>query len=188
MLCESCKVNIDGRFEHAIRSNQCPACGNLIMSPMKLSSYLSLKELLVKHFPKVDAEGVSSLIVANFEIKQSFRNELIEKPEGGITTPAPVEEDDVEVEEEDEPTGPVVHEGVRYEKVDKSKAQAMLQKMRDEALNDALNDRDDSEDLADEAEMLMSGDESLKQEYLLKAKREAAAKKIRAGVSAFSRT
>jgi hypothetical protein len=198
MLCESCNTSIDARFAYAIKNNQCPACGQPIMSAVKLSSFLSLKELLSKHHPGIDSDAVSSLIVANFDIKQSFKNDLPneekkgimkqEEKKGIVKQKIPVNEEITEVVLEDDesgPIGPVVHDGIMYEKVDKDKAKVMLQKMRDEALNDALDGRDD---LVDEAEMLMSGDETLKQEYLLKRKREASLSKIKSGTGSFSRS
>jgi hypothetical protein len=189
MLCESCNTSIDARFAYAIKNNQCPACGQPIMSAVKLSSFLSLKELLSKHHPGIDSDAVSSLIVANFDIKQSFKNDLPNEEKKGIMKQKiPINEEITEVVLEDDesgPIGPVVHDGIMYEKVDKDKAKVMLQKMRDEALNDALDGRDD---LVDEAEMLMSGDETLKQEYLLKRKREASLSKIKSGTGSFSRS
>jgi hypothetical protein len=73
MQCESCNVVIRPEFTHAIKNNQCPACGQGIMQQAKLASYLSLRSLLESNVNDIDAETVASLIVANFELKQLFK-------------------------------------------------------------------------------------------------------------------
>lgn len=72
MKCENCGLEVDSRFQHAIKSNQCPACGKAIMSPESLASFAALKQLL-SGFEAVDAEAVAGTIVANFELKQKFK-------------------------------------------------------------------------------------------------------------------
>ena len=153
MRCGSCGVNVGAEFTFAIQNNQCPACGKKIMRQDKLVSYLSLRELLKEQIvvKGVDVDKLASSIVANFELRQIFKEAEKElqnvEEEGNIE----VEEETLEEafskaigeDEEDEGDAPVMHDGVKYEKVDKEKAKAALKKMRDEAFNDALNDRYD---------------------------------------------
>jgi len=78
MKCYNCKINVDGKFAHAIAQNICPACGKDIMSPEKIASYMSLQQLIAKSFPD-QAEKIANLVVANFEIKQLFREDIAEE-------------------------------------------------------------------------------------------------------------
>lgn len=74
MNCENCKVRIGAEFIFAIKQNKCPACGENIMAGDKLSSFLSLQTLLKSNFQDLDVEKISSLIVANFELTQIFKD------------------------------------------------------------------------------------------------------------------
>jgi len=51
-----------------------------------LASYLSLRTLLDDNFPEknTDVDALASLIVANFELKQLFKEGLQKDTEGGI--------------------------------------------------------------------------------------------------------
>ncbi|KKL92815.1 hypothetical protein LCGC14_1880930 [marine sediment metagenome] len=147
MKCQNCKIEVDHKFEFAIRSNNCPACGKYIMVPEKLIAYTSLKELLSTSVKNIDADTVTSLIIANFEIKQLFKEELQKSSEEGTI--------EVEEVEEDEPES-IMHDGVKYEKPNKKKAKDMLKKMRDEVFNEALEDKSDT-DFSDEELLLTTG-------------------------------
>jgi len=149
MKCESCSVPIGAEFAHAIRNNQCPACGKCIMQQAKLASYLSLRALLENNFQDTDVEKIATLIVANFELRQMFKEELQKSSEEGT-----IEVEEVEVEE-DEPES-IMHDGVKYEKPNKKKAKDMLKKMRDEVFNEALEDKS-SIDFSDNELLLTTG-------------------------------
>jgi hypothetical protein len=139
MKCESCGIQIDGKFSHAIKNNQCPACGKELMQKAKLASYLSLCALLQENCKNVDAEHVATLIVANFEIKQIFQNDL-KSPRKECTIE--VAEGEASAEEEDEgPDEVVTEDGIKLSKINKGDAQKMLQQMRDDALNGAMSER-----------------------------------------------
>lgn len=81
MKCNNCKISIDKTFSYAIKNNLCPACGNNIMAPEKLAAFMSLQELIKENFPDINAEKVSNLIVANFELKQLFKESSVEVEE-----------------------------------------------------------------------------------------------------------
>ncbi len=149
MKCQNCKIEVDHKFEFAIRSNNCPACGKHIMVPEKLTAYTSLLELLSTNVKNIDADMIASLIVANFDIKQLFKEELQKSSEGGTIE---VEEEETDKEEPES----VMHDSVKYEKQDKKKAKDMLKKMRDEVFNDALEDKSDV-DFSDEELLLSTG-------------------------------
>ena len=99
MKCNSCKTVVDSKFQHAIKSNQCPACGSAIMSPELLVSFASLKSLLAASFPGMDADSVASVVVANFDINQKFKDlsPAHETPVGGTTVEV-VEDEDPDAE------------------------------------------------------------------------------------------
>jgi len=139
MKCESCGVKVGAEFTFAIQQNQCPACGKCIMQKEKLSSYLSLCALLKDSGVKEDsAEKIAAVIVANFELKQIFNNVVKKSTEEGNIE---VEENTESAQQLKDSDGPVIHNGIRLEKIDKNEAKKILQQMRDEALSNAVEDR-----------------------------------------------
>lgn len=136
MRCENCKANIEATYVFAIKNNQCPACGKHIMAPEKLAAYASLKELLSSSFDDIDVDRVASLIVANFDLKQKFKEELQKSSEGGTIE---VSEDDEDFEDMD----PKVAADEADKKVQMAEAKKMsekLKRMRNEALEGAMAD------------------------------------------------
>lgn len=151
MKCDNCKVTIKPEFTYAIQNNQCPACGGSIMKQAKLASYLSLRTLLENNIVAkgVDTDALASLIVANFEIKQLFKEELQKDVEEGI----------IEVEEETKVIAskePDEDPDAEYKTRQKAEAKAILQKMRDEVLEGAVKDR---YGLGDEDNLLLGDEE-----------------------------
>jgi len=130
MKCENCNTMINAKFSHAILNNECPACGKGIMQQAKLASFLSLRTLLDNNIVAngVDTDKLASLIVANFEIKQLFKEELQELSEKGI----------IDVSEDDEVT---VDPDADFKESQKKEAKVVLQKLRDEVLSGAVEDR-----------------------------------------------
>jgi len=126
MKCQNCNVAVGQQFSHAIQNNQCPACGKPIMEQVKLASYLGLKTLLHNNFPTADAEKIATLVVANFELKQLFKEELTD----GVS-------EDIVVEEEIDPDVLADEESKVKQKAE---AKDILQKMRQEALDEAEAD------------------------------------------------
>lgn len=124
MECQNCKVMVDYKFEFAIRSNNCPACGKHIMTTEKLNIYASLKKILSTNVKDIDVDTVASLIISNFELKQVSKEEL----ENGTIE---VDEDREVVEEDPD---------AEFKVEQKKRAKDILQKMRDEALAGALDD------------------------------------------------
>src|SRR3990167_5787269 len=96
MNCDNCGSDISAEFIFAIKNNQCPACGKHIMAPERLASFVNLRELLANNFDNVDAERIASLVVANFELKQRFKEEIVKKEKQN-----PSEEGTIEVSEDD---------------------------------------------------------------------------------------
>jgi len=128
MKCENCGASVSAEFTFAIKNNQCPACGGHIMAPERLAAYASLKELL-STFEDVDVELVASVVIANFELKQRFKD-APKKVSQNLQ-----EEGTIEVDEEDE--------GVEYKKAQMKEAKeisAKLKQMRQEALDGAIAD------------------------------------------------
>ena len=129
MKCESCGVKINTEFTYAVKNNLCPACGNAIMKPDKLLSFLSLKSLLEDQIvvKGVDTNKLALLIVSNFELKQLFKD----APKSNLKKDD--EEGIIEVDEEDP--------DAEYKKAQAMEAKEILKKMRDEALSGATLDR-----------------------------------------------
>lgn len=72
MKCDNCGTWVESSFAFAIKNNQCPACGKEIMGREQMVAYLSLVELFTNS--KVSGSSdLASLVVANFDIKQKFR-------------------------------------------------------------------------------------------------------------------
>lgn len=186
MKCGSCSIDIDEKFKFAITENRCPACGKSIMDSIQLASYISLLELFINNFGeeiKALPRDIARLVVANFELKQIFQQQKLPSSENSGT----IETESEVIEGEDDSEPVFDDDGIRYEKIDKQKAKGMLQKMRDEALNEALNDRGDV-DFSDD-ELLLLSDGSARQEQVLEAKRNNSRQKIQSGAGAsFSRS
>jgi hypothetical protein len=166
MKCESCNIVVGSEFSFAIKSNQCPACGKSIMQTARLASYLSLKTLLENNFPNIDIERVTNLIVANFELKQAFKENSVEP----AASKAPVVKNEQSEAEEAGPRVAVDSDGIKYEKLDDLNRNK-LKKMRDEALKDALSSAEEidfseevllSEDPIANAELLKQRDKQIK--------------------------
>ncbi len=128
MKCENCGVLINPDFGFAIKNNQCPACGKNIMSKEKAIAVSDLKSLLAENIKGIDIDPIVSLVVANFDIKLISKNGL-QKPVAQDKIDdagSPPEKDDPDAE---------------FKQKQKKEAQAILRKLRDEALNGALHDR-----------------------------------------------
>ena len=149
MICENCNIVVDHKFEHAIRSNSCPGCGKHIMASEKLASYMSLQELIKNNFSDISAEKVANLVVANFELKQLFKESKIGEPQVEIIRKnkesKPIEVSEGEMSDEE------------YDKIAKQKqikdAKNKLKKMKEEAYEDALRNQYGMGDIEDENDM-----------------------------------
>jgi hypothetical protein len=128
MNCENCKVKIGAEFVFALKNNKCPACGESIMATEKLASFLSLQALLRANFENIDAEKVSSMVVANFHLVQIF-NGVGEKStvSSQLTTVSVVHKDMTDEQRDAE-----------YKKKQLAKSKETLKKLRDEAMNEAI--------------------------------------------------
>lgn len=169
MICKNCDIKISSKFIFAIKNNQCPACGGQLMEKESLAVYLNLSSLIEKHLnEEQNAEALAALILANFEVKQIFNEDLIKNSQGGIISKRTSEKeaDSTLTEETEDIDEPIVHDGIKYEKVDKKQARKMLQKLRDEALSGAYNDMD----LTDEVEMI--SDDGKRHEYINRMKQQ----------------
>lgn len=131
MKCDNCSASISPEFVFAIKNNQCPACGKSIMAPERLAAFVSLRELLVSNFGDINAEQVASLVVANFELKQRFKEEIVKKEKQN-----PPEEGTIEVSEDDDDV-PARKAQVMPEAKEIS---AKLKQLRQEALEGAQAD------------------------------------------------
>ena len=140
----SCKIVVEKIFSFAIKNNQCPACGKHIMPPEKLAAYISLQELIKSNFADVDAEKVANLVVANFELKQLFKESAVEE---SVAKPVETETETVEVSE-DEMTDEEYDEIHKAEQLEE--ARAKLKKMKEEAYEDALRDQYGMSEVEDE--------------------------------------
>lgn len=142
MKCENCSVDIGSEFIFAIKNNQCPACGGILMQQSKLSSYISLKTLLENNFKDIDVDKISALIVANFELRQLFKEELLNKQKKHSIVES---KEQRKVEDDEGDVGMEVEESYdpdyEHKEQQKKEAKAILQRMRDEALSGAQDDR-----------------------------------------------
>jgi hypothetical protein len=190
MKCNSCKIVVEKVFSFAIKNNQCPACGKHIMPPEKLAAYISLQELIKSNFSDVDAEKVANLVVANFELKQLFKESAVEES-GGL-----VETDTVEVSE-DEMTDEEYDEIHKLRQVEE--ARAKLKRMKEEAYEDALRDQYGMGEIEDEGggDMPKSdgffGDENMETAEIVNRmkgsqKQEVSQNKMLSGTGGFSRS
>ena len=169
MECQNCKIIVDRKFEFAIRSNNCPACGKYIMTPEKLATYANLKKLLSNNIKDIDTEAVASLIVANFELKQLFKEELQKSSEEGIIEVT--ENEEIIIEEDPD---------AEYKERQKKESKKILSKMRDEALGGALKDRYNIGD--GENEILLEHDGTGMHEFVNKEKQIQSADLIASGL------
>lgn len=127
MICQNCKIDIDGKFEFAIKSNNCPGCGKQIMPADQFSIYFSLTDLLSSICKENDVSKIVAVIMANFELKQTFSGVKDESTEAvGVAEEEDVEDDDPDAE---------------AKKAQMEASKKILRKMREEALGDALEDR-----------------------------------------------
>lgn len=170
MKCSNCGVEIPKEFTYAIQNNKCPSCGKAIMKQEQMAGYLSLVELIKTIVPKTKAEKIATLVIANFELKQLFKatETKSEEPQysinpgdissggagmtddttqykafvgsggGGGAGSKATGLSDIEVAEAE---AVMKETGIGFDTPDKHKAKALLQKMRDEALQGALDDR-----------------------------------------------
>ena len=174
MKCGNCKVKIGSEFTHAINNNQCPACGKSIMDKSKLTSFLSLRALLDGNIPDkdVDIDKIASLIVANFDIKQIFKDTDTDTPDNE-------ESDDVVVEEEEEEDP-----DAEYKKRQLKKSKEVLKKMREEALSGALEER---YGMGGDSDILIPDGDVNMYEITSREKQESKRDAILSGGGAFSR-
>jgi|GEM_PF-5403973 len=75
MLCQECQFEITAQMTHAVRQNNCPACGAKIMSAEKMQQYRQLRQVLTQHQltnnPVVEAklrEKIIALVLQHFEL------------------------------------------------------------------------------------------------------------------------
>ena len=150
MRCTNCSIEVGREFIHAWSVNICPGCGKNIMLPEQMGSYLSLCELLKTIVPLELVDKVAVCIAANFELKQTFKVPVEAKPAYSIYTPPQSScgsggsytqtsgPSEIEVKEAEQ----IMKEtGIGFDVMDKNKSQAILQKMRDDALAGALDER-----------------------------------------------
>jgi hypothetical protein len=166
MKCENCSVKVDKSFAFAIKKNQCPACGENIMDPETLGSYLTLQTLLKSSYKGIDIEGIAALIVANFELKQRFKDTAVGE---SIT----VSEEDPEPEQDEEVVEPEVVQDAdpdaEFKVKQKKQAKEILKQMKEEVYEEAVRDQwglgdDDSGILLGEDETVAEATGRMRQE------------------------
>ena len=132
MKCNNCDINIDSKFYFAIKNNNCPACGKYIMPPEKLASYINLQQLIKDNFSDINSEKVATLIVANFELKQLFK-----ESSGNSKIASRVSDDEETIEvSEDEMTDSESDELHKANQM--ATAKAKLKSLREQAYKGAL--------------------------------------------------
>lgn len=140
MQCESCDIDIDIRFKIAIKNNKCPACDMQIMHSEKLASFISLQGLLQNNFKDLDTEKVASLIIANFNLKQIFKEELPKSKNEGIIKIETIEQNESQEDTTDEVSEDEVSDA-EYKKQQIAESKIILRNMRDEILDEAIADQ-----------------------------------------------
>lgn len=135
MKCKNCSINIDARFQHAIRTNICPSCGKFIMDKGDLVVYIELQEIISKNFGDIDAEKLSSLLISKFDIRlPTDSHEDAEKVEVKVEKKDKQTEEIESVVEED----PDKEYDQEYKARQMAEAKAKLDKMRNEALREEV--------------------------------------------------
>jgi len=136
MRCEHCNIVIGAEFTHAIKNNQCPACGQPIMQKSKLAAFLSLRTLLDDQITAkgVDVDRLTSVIMANFDVRQIF--EKVKDAPSKVDADRGIIESETEMVEEDD-SDP----DAEYKERQKEEAKAILKRMRDEVLEGAVKER-----------------------------------------------
>ena len=129
MKCCNCGVKIGSEFKFAFKYNKCPACDKSIMPQDKIAAYVSLQLLLKNNFPDTPIDQITNLVVANFELKQLFKD-------GGAAEVDYDDDDDVvEVIEEVDPD-------VAFDQAHKkAQMETAKKKIREQAYEDALKDQ-----------------------------------------------
>jgi len=200
MNCSNCGVEISKEFIFAFSSNQCPACGKSIMNPDQSVAYLYLRELLKTALTEEDMEKISTLIMANFDLKKisipgAFAPAYVaptpDQDGPGTNTPSEPEKNMEPINVTEEVQESVITEdGVKLEVLDKKKTQDVLQRMRDEALAGAIDERYGVE-LEDE-DVLLSEDPKANAELLKKRQKQIDARRTissgSGGKNSFSRS
>lgn len=134
MKCTNCGVEVDKKFAHSVKKNECPACGKSIMSPEKLAAYGSLKELL-SSLPNINASQVAGLVIANFDIKQLFKT-------AAHKNAVSADDDVVEVTEGDDDEAAANRTFDELHKAEQlAEAKKKLKEMKENAYEDALRDQ-----------------------------------------------
>jgi len=158
MKCDNCGTKVNQEFSFAIKNNQCPACGKNIMLPDKLVAYMSLCELLRTSCNNINNEEVANLIIANFDIKQKFKelvpitqikSEIVMTESSTMLAQNVVEpQDKVEISDEmakdsaklsPEDTDKAFDE--EFKKNQMREAKEKLKQMRDQVYEEALKDQ-----------------------------------------------
>lgn len=154
MKCGNCNISIANKFSFAIKNNQCPACGRHIMEPEKLASYNRLQELIKNNFSGIDVEKLANLVVANFELKQLFKESNVNEDVVEVEDESPNEVEVVEVEEEKELTDEEYDAAHKSKQIEEAKK---LKRMKEEAYKDALRAQYGMGDIEEEGDVAGSG-------------------------------
>ncbi|MFA5024038.1 MAG: hypothetical protein WC523_03740 [Patescibacteria group bacterium] len=184
MKCVNCGIEVSKEFMFALKANQCPGCGKAIMRSDQMGAYLSLCELLKSVLQDADVEKISALIVANFELKQSFKvpentveaktqtpvSVSVSAPDVSTQLPKNIPENKVVAE------SIMTEDGIRLEPRNDDNARAIMQKLRDEALKGAIDERYDIE-VEDETNIVISDDPKTNAELLKQRQKFAEAQR-----------
>jgi len=99
MYCATCETEIPAAFSHALRANECPACGNSIMDEESLALLEDLTISISNEAPvrSETAERLALMLVTSYEISPcrplSKRERLqVKKPK-----PKPIRRDDSDI-------------------------------------------------------------------------------------------
>ena len=166
------------------------------MKSEQMGAYLSLCELLRTIMQEPGVEKVSSLIMANFELKQIFKvpaamvtADATAVIDTGDSSSITVEEPSID--ERAEAAIVMAETGIRPQAIDSKEAKSRLQRMRDDALRGALDDRYGVE-LGDEKNMVIAQDPKANEEILDRIQRQKEASQIiangGAGKNSFGRS
>lgn len=84
MYCASCETEIPAAFGHAIRANECPACGNSIMDEESLALLEDLKDSISGEAAvrSETAERLAFMLVTTYEISPRRPLSQRERPSG----------------------------------------------------------------------------------------------------------
>jgi hypothetical protein len=142
MKCQSCSIEVSKEFKAALSKNVCPACGKPILASGNMAAFVPLCEVISQNFTvsanqvrqdlglvtqasmaakqEADIEALATLIISTFNVRSKSDKEEAPQQSAKVAEPGSDEE---------------------HKQKQMSDAKSALQKLRDEAYQDALREQ-----------------------------------------------